>query len=479
MPIFQWNPLFETGNPRIDQQHQRLFELTNELAAAVQNGERLPTLSALVSQLRGYAATHFCDEEQLMQCSALTHREKERHACAHRTFVARVDSLASRTDLTDTEAAGEFLEFLITWLVTHILKLDRRIAKSLVQQSNAAADKDVSPESLLIAALMETEHRFRILSDEAPSLIWIGGPSGEREYANKAWYDFVGIAGGAEPAVDWFSYIHPDDRDGYIKLIHRLIETGRGDSLELRVKLPSGKWGWILERISPRIHRDKCIGLIAAATDISYIKAAERLQAEANVRLEREVAERTRELNRLATADPLTGLANRRPLLERIDSEIARCARYGGSFSLLFIDIDKFKSINDTHGHAAGDIALRDVAGVIKGAVRKTDFVGRIGGEEFVVLLIKTSESHACHVAETICKAVERHHFDELPTAITVSIGVSAYKQGDLGDALLARADLAMLQAKHNGRNRYQLALRDEPISAPRKAALRAKAISG
>lgn len=468
MPPFQWNPVFETGNHRIDEQHQKLFALTNELAVVVQSNQQLPTLSMLVGQLRAYAATHFCDEEQFIQCSALGKREKERHACAHRSFIAKVDDLASRTDLTDAQAAGAFLEFLITWLVTHILRLDRRITKSLVEPGNAGTDADVSPETLLIAALMETEYRFRVLSDEAPSLIWIGGATGKREYANKAWYDFLSVKEDDEAAVDWLSHVHPDDREKYAELIRHSIETGRGHSLEFRVKMSSGEWGWVLERINPRINRGKCVGLIAAATDISQIKAAERLQAEVNGRLEREVAERTRELQLLATADPLTGLANRRFLLERLDSEIARCARYGEELSVLFIDIDGFKQINDAYGHAAGDAALVNVAGVITTMIRQTDFVGRIGGEEFVVLLIETAEANAYRVAESIRKAVMRHHFPELSTSVTVSVGISTYERGDIGTTLLARADRAMFQAKRDGRNQSRTSLREKLASTGR-----------
>ena len=251
MSLFEWLPLFETGNRRIDEQQRRLFELTNELARAVQQGERLPTLAALVERLRDYAATHFCDEEQLMRCSALAEREKDRHACAHRTFIARVDAFASRTDLSDAEAASALLEFLITWLVTHILKLDRRIAQALAGLVAAPREEDISAEQVLISALMETERRFRIVSDEAPSFIWISGPDGRRDYANKAWFDFTGVTAAPASDIDWMAFIHPDDREAYAAQIDACLVTRHGVSVEFRVQNRSGNWEWFLEKISP------------------------------------------------------------------------------------------------------------------------------------------------------------------------------------------------------------------------------------
>ncbi|QDM00095.1 diguanylate cyclase [Rhodopseudomonas palustris] len=458
MPLFPWNPLFETGNERIDRQHRGLFDLTNQLASAVQHREPMPKLSALVERLRHYARTHFCDEEALMRCSRLTGEEIGRHVCAHKTFEHEIDRLAARADLTDAESAEAFLEFLVTWLVTHILKLDRRIAQALVDQCNAEDPDALAVEEVLIEALMETERRFRLLSDEAPSLIWVSGLSGQRGFANKAWYDFVGIDPIHAVDVDWPGFVHPEDRERYQACIGDVLATGQAATVEVRVKTASGDWGWILEKISPRISRNACIGLIAAATDVTGAKTSELLLSEANGRLEREVSERTRKLKRLALADPLTGLANRRSLLERIDREVARSAGSGDELSLLFIDVDHFKTINDTLGHAAGDAALIEVARLIEQSLRRTDFVGRLGGEEFVAVLAKTGEAGACEAADTIRRTISRHEFDGLGRPVTVSIGVSSHGSGDDGTALLDRADHAMLQAKRDGRNRCRVA---------------------
>ncbi|MBB5048164.1 diguanylate cyclase (GGDEF)-like protein/hemerythrin-like metal-binding protein/PAS domain S-box-containing protein [Rhodopseudomonas rhenobacensis] len=458
MVPFQWNALFETGNARIDRQHRTLFELTNDLARAVQNGEKLPEISALVIKLRDYAATHFCDEEQLMRCSALPIQEKTRHACAHRSFIRKVEELASRSDLSNVEAVSEFLQFLVTWLVTHILKLDHRMTKALLRDHAPDAERRITVEQILISALMETERRFRVISDEAPTLIWICGIDGVRDFANKAWFDLVGATGAEGGPVDWTNYLHPEDKERYPALIAGLMDAPLQVETEFRVRGAAGDWRWILEKITPRMDGERPIGLIASGIDITDIKLSEGLVNEANSRMEQQVAERTREFQRLAHADPLTGIANRRLLIDRLDSEVARAARCGEALSVLYVDIDYFKSINDTFGHAAGDSVLVELAATMKGLVRQTDLVARMGGEEFVVLLLNTEQSAALRAADHLREAIARCRFAPITRPVTVSVGVAGHQAGEDAAQLLARADHALLQAKRSGRNQCILA---------------------
>ncbi|ABD87710.1 GGDEF domain-containing protein [Rhodopseudomonas palustris] len=458
MVPFQWNALFETGNARIDRQHRTLFELTNDLARAVQNGEKLPEISALVLKLRDYAATHFCDEEQLMRCSALAIQEKTRHACAHRSFIKKVEDLAARRDLSNVEAVSEFLQFLVTWLVTHILKLDHRMTKALLRQPALDADKRITVEQVLISALMETERRFRVISDEAPTLIWICGIDGVRDFANKAWFDLVGATPSADAPIDWTSYLHPDDKDRYLALIAGLMVSPLQAEAEFRVRTASGSWRWILEKITPRMDGERSIGLIASGIDVTDVKLSEGLLSEANSRVEQQVEERTREFQRLAHADPLTGIANRRLLIERLDGEVARAAKAGGELSVLYVDIDHFKSINDNFGHAAGDRVLVQLAATMKSLLRQTDLVGRMGGEEFVVLLLNTDQAAALRVADQLREAISRCEFELITRPVTISVGVAGYEAAEDAASLLARADHALLQAKRCGRNQCRLA---------------------
>lgn len=164
------------------------------------------------------------------------------------------------------------------------------------------------------------------------------------------------------------------------------------------------------------------------------------------------------ELRSLSTHDELTGLANRRLFRSRLDMEIERSARFGNEVSVLAIDIDHFKQLNDRCGHAVGDEALRMVAQLFGEKVRRVDTVARVGGEEFVIVLPRTTGAQALTVAENLRAAVEKKR---VPGAegqpggrLTISVGVAEYAEGEDATDLLVRADTALYAAKAAGRNR-------------------------
>lgn len=158
------------------------------------------------------------------------------------------------------------------------------------------------------------------------------------------------------------------------------------------------------------------------------------------------------ELTQKAHYDQLTGLVNRRFMDELLVNEIERCRRYRSPMTVLLLDIDHFKSINDTFGHDAGDRVLETVASRLKGTVRSVDSVARWGGEEFIVMVAETDLSSALVVGENIRKTVERGEY-ALNRPVTVSVGVSEFKKDDTVDSLLKRADVALYRAKERGRN--------------------------
>ncbi|XDE61958.1 diguanylate cyclase [Arthrospira platensis BEA 1257B] len=162
------------------------------------------------------------------------------------------------------------------------------------------------------------------------------------------------------------------------------------------------------------------------------------------------------ELEKLATTDPLTGIANRRHLLTLAEREFQRTQRYHNPFSVLMIDIDHFKLINDNYGHNIGDEALKIMADVTVNALRKVDIFGRFGGEEFVVFLPETQADEALLVAERIRKAIAQTpiYVEGQTINITVSIGVTIYESSEISlDGLLMEADKALYDAKKQGRN--------------------------
>ncbi len=178
------------------------------------------------------------------------------------------------------------------------------------------------------------------------------------------------------------------------------------------------------------------------------------------------------EAQRAATTDPLTGLMNRRAFLNALDLERARSIRHAYALSLLLLDVDHFKSINDRLGHAAGDSVLSALARLLQHQARKVDIVGRWGGEEFVVALSGAEEAGAQMAAERIRAAVQgmvMEDEDGQEVRVTISIGACSMTAGESADQLLDRADQAMYQAKAGGRNRVVMGARPRPGESMRR----------
>ena len=154
-----------------------------------------------------------------------------------------------------------------------------------------------------------------------------------------------------------------------------------------------------------------------------------------------------------ATIDRLTDILNRRGIEPQIGREISRAARHGTPLSLLILDVDHFKKINDKYGHSVGDLVLRSAAQVIARTVRATDLVGRWGGEEFLVLLPHTDLEHARLAAERIRRAIEGAPLCE-GQSVTISGGIAEFGMSDTGAGLVERADRQLYVAKTDGRNR-------------------------
>jgi diguanylate cyclase (GGDEF)-like protein len=164
-----------------------------------------------------------------------------------------------------------------------------------------------------------------------------------------------------------------------------------------------------------------------------------------------------RKVKACADRDSLTHVANRRKFDIRLREEMKRHQRHQDELSLLMLDLDYFKAINDTYGHQAGDIALRKVGKILCDTLRESDFPARYGGEEFVVILPQTREEQAWMLAERLRKAIEKtsFRFGKKNFRVTASIGIASLMPGTLEppEALLQKADEALYRAKANGRN--------------------------
>lgn len=168
-----------------------------------------------------------------------------------------------------------------------------------------------------------------------------------------------------------------------------------------------------------------------------------------------------REMRELAMRDMLTGIYNRRAISERLYEELARFERGGGNVNLALVDLDNFKRVNDTWGHQAGDMVLREFAKTVRKEMRASDVVGRWGGDEFMILALDLERESAGILFERIRKLATEMKvpFQKDEIAFTVSIGVAGAVPGESADELLHRADLALFAVKANGRNASAFAL--------------------
>ncbi len=213
----------------------------------------------------------------------------------------------------------------------------------------------------------------------------------------------------------------------------------------------------------PVVTNDRLVGLLAlGGKALARPASGERRLPRPGANQSYIVMENSRLFERvrnLSIRDGVTGLYNHRHIMEMVQAEFDRVDRYQDPFSVLMIDIDHFKKVNDEHGHPAGDAVLREIAGVIEGCLRTVDAVGRYGGEEFVVVLPHTPHDEAMQTAERVRSQVGAHVFRPLQGAtlqVTISVGVATAPSEAAGTAaaLIREADKALYRAKSAGRDR-------------------------
>jgi len=164
-------------------------------------------------------------------------------------------------------------------------------------------------------------------------------------------------------------------------------------------------------------------------------------------------------LKKLSITDPLTGIYNRRGTYQWIEEQVKRQRRNNRPFTLFIMDIDFFKNINDTHGHQVGDKVLIEITQLMIASVREQDFLGRWGGEEFILILPETDLQGSVVLADKLRKTIEQKEFkiDGNDITITISLGGSCYSTGSIVDKCLEEADAALYRSKRNGRNRIEI----------------------
>jgi diguanylate cyclase (GGDEF)-like protein len=219
------------------------------------------------------------------------------------------------------------------------------------------------------------------------------------------------------------------------------VEGRQPATTEFRMRAKDGAYYWLECRYTPvRDAAGRLVEIEGLLADITERKKA------------------ADEIGVLATTDALTGLANRMVFIDRLRQAFAAAQRGAPPFAVLYLDIDRFKDINDTLGHSAGDLLLKSVGERLKGCIRETDLVARLGGDEFAVLQATLGDVASAGVlASKIHKALSAPYpLGGTEMRITVSIGISPYMSETVGpDDMLAQADIALYRAKDEGRNQY------------------------
>jgi len=244
--------------------------------------------------------------------------------------------------------------------------------------------------------------------------------------------------------------LHPDDYDRVMDNMRSHL-YGQTPIYEVtyRIQTKDGDWKWFYDRgkITVRSDSGKPEMVAGIVFDVTEQKRMEQLLADQN-----------QQLLELSRVDFLTKVFNRRALYEKLEYEISRSERYLYPFSILMVDIDYFKKVNDTYGHLTGDRILVQVAEMIGNTIRKTDIFGRYGGEEFLLILPEIDRQSGIVVAEKIRKSIQDATFAE-NIKITASLGLVEYKHGTSIDDLVNAADSMLYAAKKNGRNRVESSL--------------------
>ncbi len=247
------------------------------------------------------------------------------------------------------------------------------------------------------------------------------------------------------------------------KLLHNILQKSVLTTNPVKIKEFMNQDA--IYRVEPEINYQRywLFGLITALTIVILIFWNRRLKA-FNTQLEKSqqsLKEKTKELEVLSVTDPLTKIYNRLKIDEVFYQEIKRNERYQYGLSIFMIDIDYFKSVNDEHGHLAGDKVLTKISSILKNNLRNNDFLGRWGGEEFLVICPSTNLKEAEKVAEKLRKTIEKTDFPPVKK-VTASFGVAQWVEKDTKEILISKADYAMYLSKQKGRNKVSIS-KNEP----------------
>ena len=419
--------------------------------------------------------------------------------------IVHPDDAAKAREQTAALAAGEIEGYRaerryfkkngdLIWVIASASSLiDKRTGKLLYITVQAV---DIDRQKRAEAALAESESRWNFALEGAGQGVWDHNLRLGTVFFSPVWRQMRGF--GLDEEIDgsrdaWLARLHPDDRE---RILDQALRQNSGElaenSFEYRERHRDGHYIWILSRGRPiEWMPDGTVArIIGTDTDITGLKAAEARAAEEAAEVYRrhlaalekahEAAETAQQLAQsLARHDALTGLPNRRVFSEALETAIARANRGAGVYAILIIDLDRFKPVNDIHGHSVGDTVLCEVATRLGEVVRKSDTVARLGGDEFGAILECATPGEspgdaAIHLADRIIDLVQQPiSIGDQRIEIGASIGIALCPvDGSDSETLLRAADMAMYRAKADGRGTFCFFQQSMEVELRSRAAL-------
>ncbi|MGA7614753.1 MAG: EAL domain-containing protein [Thermoanaerobaculia bacterium] len=352
-----------------------------------------------------------------------------------------IRALVERGSLTNLEACYRRKDGSPVWVMESVSLLRGAGEEPDVMEGTLI---DISDRKRAEEKQRESEERYRMMAEYSTDMISRQTPDGMYLYVSPASKPLLGYEPGELVGKDDTELVHPEDLDS-VRAAKEMIRTEqRPKTFTCRIRRKSGDWVWFESTSRALRHPEsgEVQEIISVSRDITQRKLDEE------------------KIEHQAYHDSLTGLPNRLLFRDRLTVALRHTRRLGTRVAVMFLDLDKFKDINDTFGHSVGDHFLQEVATCLKGALREQDTVARMGGDEFTVLLSDLRDDHhAAAIAQKLLETISRPIFvDNHELHATTSIGVALFPaDGEDAETLLKNADNAMYRAKELGRNNFQL----------------------
>lgn len=272
---------------------------------------------------------------------------------------------------------------------------------------------------------MLNDAEYKIIVESSPNMIWRAGLDTLCDYFNSTWLKFTGRSIEQERANGWTEGIHPEDFDNCLKIYIESFNKKVPFEMEYRLRRFDGVYRWINDRGTPIFSDNhEFLGYIGSCVDVT-----DKIEGQL--------------LRELAQTDGLTGLYNRQYFEKVGNSELLKAKKYNNPLSLMIIDIDFFKKINDTYGHLAGDYVLKEVSKCLKNNIRSFDVLARFGGDEFVILLPNTDFQVSTSLIDRLSNSLNQLNliYDNNQFTISASFGLTQFEHHESFDLLLKSAD--------------------------------------